>query len=317
MKSYRLVFASDLHGSDLCFQKLLHLAETEKADAVLIAGDLSGKTLTPVVETADGAYEAHVAGTLRRIRSGRQLADLESDISATGSYPIRVSTAEQELLRRDARTRETRFQSEIRSRLRHWLDLAASRLKDRGARLILICGNDDQDELDQIIAASPFAENPEGNVVTIGDTHEVIGESHANDTPWHCPRDVSESKLRELIEAKVARLKDPGRAIFMFHTPPINSGLDTAPALDADHRILTKGGDVLTVAAGSTTVLEIIQRIQPMLTLHGHIHESGGFIRIGRTLCCNAGSEYWTGVLRAMLITIDRDTVVSHQPLTV
>ena len=50
-----------------------------------------------------------------------------------------------------------------------------------------------------------------------------------------------------------------------------------------------------------------------MLGLHGHIHESQGVIKIGRTTCINPGSEYGEGVLRGCLITLGKDQVKSHQ----
>jgi len=316
MKTYRVLFASDLHGSNLCFSKLIQLALAEKVDALLIGGDLSGKTMTPVVEIVGGSYEAHVAGTLRKVKRGRDLEELEEDISATGSYPVRVSPAEREILKLDARLREKRFLKEIETRLQHWLELAARKLGPAGIRFLPICGNDDHAELDKLIAAHPIAENPEGGPITIADTHEVIGESNANKTPWKCPRDVTEEVLRARIEPRIEALRDPGRAIFLFHTPPINSGLDTAPALDKNQQVVMKGSEVVTIAAGSTTVRDVIERVQPLLSLHGHIHESGGFTKIGKTLCCNAGSEYWMGNLRAVLLSLDRDSVVDYHPIT-
>jgi len=63
---------------------------------------------------------------------------------------------------------------------------------------------------------------------------------------------------------------------------------------------------------GSTAVRHFIERVQPMLSLHGHIHESPGYIRIGRTLCINAGSEYAEGILKAAIINLDRDRVKGH-----
>ena len=46
------------------------------------------------------------------------------------------------------------------------------------------------------------------------------------------------------------------------------------------------------IHAGSTAVRASIEKHQPLVGLHGHIHESKGFVTLGRTLCLNPGSEY-------------------------
>lgn len=56
----------------------------------------------------------------------------------------------------------------------------------------------------------------------------------------------------------------------------------------------------------STAVRDALAKYQPMLSLHGHIHESRGEARIGRTLAINPGSEYSEGVLRGAIITLSR-----------
>jgi Icc-related predicted phosphoesterase len=59
-------------------------------------------------------------------------------------------------------------------------------------------------------------------------------------------------------------------------------------------------------------VRHFIERVQPLLTLHGHIHEAPGHVRIGRTLCINAGSEYAEGILKAAIINLERDRIKGH-----
>jgi Icc-related predicted phosphoesterase len=81
---------------------------------------------------------------------------------------------------------------------------------------------------------------------------------------------------------------DLSRSIFLFHTPPYKSNLDRA-ALDGkfyDHV-------PLDVHLGSIAVERFIKERQPMITLHGHIHESTSLTgewkdTIGATICMNA-----------------------------
>ena len=69
----------------------------------------------------------------------------------------------------------------------------------------------------------------------------------------------------------------------------------------------------ILTSVGSTAVRSAIEKFQPLLGLHGHIHESKGSIKIGRTLCVNPGSEYSEGVLKGVMMNLDEKGVRSFQ----
>src|SRR6185312_3306089 len=88
------------------------------------------------------------------------------------------------------------------------------------------------------------------------------------------------------------------------HVPPYDSGLDTAPVLDVNLRPTVSAGDVLRGPVGSHAVRRVIEEFQPLLSVHGHVHESGGERRIGDTVSINPGSEANAGILRGYLVDI-------------
>ena len=98
-------------------------------------------------------------------------------------------------------------------------------------------------------------------------------------------------------------MPDPKRAIFNFHAPPYGSNLDNAPKLDADMNYVS-GGQAL-IPVGSRAVREAILAYGPPLSLHGHIHEGKGAVRMGPTLAVNPGSSYEDGVLQAAIVDLD------------
>jgi Icc-related predicted phosphoesterase len=110
--------------------------------------------------------------------------------------------------------------------------------------------------------------------------------------------------LYERLDALAKQVRDPRRSVFMIHVPPYDSGLDTAPILDENLRPTISAGDVLRGPVGSTAVRRIIETYQPVVSVHGHIHEAGGERRIGDTLCINPGSEANHGILRGYLVDI-------------
>jgi Icc-related predicted phosphoesterase len=77
--------------------------------------------------------------------------------------------------------------------------------------------------------------------------------------------------------------------------------------------VITSGGEPVMFGAGSQVVRDAIQKYQPLLSLHGHIHESRGVIKIGRTTAVNPGSEYGEGILRGAIVNLEGDRVKSAQ----
>ena len=78
----------------------------------------------------------------------------------------------------------------------------------------------------------------------------------------------------------------------------------------------TGAGGIEMQPVGSTACRETIERYQPLLGLHGHLHESRGTFQLGRTLCINPGSEYSEGVLRGALIELEGGQVKNYQLTT-
>jgi Icc-related predicted phosphoesterase len=125
---------------------------------------------------------------------------------------------------------------------------------------------------------------------------------------------MDDDNLERRIEKTAAEVSNPERAIFNLHVPPARTAIDLAPALDESLKPVVKGGAVMMKPVGSEAVRRVLERYQPMLGLHGHIHESRGAIRLGRTLSINPGSEYGDGVLRGALLDLTgRNGVKNYQ----
>ncbi|MCX7622259.1 MAG: metallophosphoesterase [Thermomicrobium sp.] len=311
---FRLLYATDLHGADRTFRKLLNAALAYEAHAVLIGGDLTGKVLVPFVRQPHGGWLAAIDGEPRLFPDDRAAEAAASELADQGVYVLRCDPDTVERLDGDPAFRDAVFLRLMQERLAHWASLAQERLAPRGIRFLWNCGNDDPLELDPFLADLPGAEFLEGRVVPLVGRVRVASVGAANLTPWRCPRDLPEEELARRIDAVVAQIPEPDLrfAVFNFHCPPYGSGLDLAPRLDETLKPVVVGGVVETVPVGSTAVRAAIEQYAPQLGLHGHIHESRGAHRLGRTLCLNPGSEYREGVLRAALIDFDGDAVRNY-----
>jgi uncharacterized protein len=275
-----------------------------KADVALLAGDLTGKAIVPIVQN-DARYETELFGVHRSARSDEELAMLERDIADVGYYSFVTSSAEAERLSTDEAGRNELLGRLMGERVAAWMQLATERLAHGNVPLYLIPGNDDEFVIDRVLNEPGWGPvNADGKVVDMPGGLQLLASGWSNHTPWQTPREETEDELYARLDALARQVRDPRRAVFMIHVPPYDSGLDTAPILDENLRPTVSAGDVLRGPVGSTAVRKLIETYQPVLSVHGHIHEAGGERRIGDTLCINPGSEANAGILRGYLIDI-------------
>jgi Icc-related predicted phosphoesterase len=307
----RVYIASDFHAAEKAWRKYLNAIKMNvyKADAALLAGDLTGKAIVPIV-SVDGRYETELFGVHRVARGDQDLAQLERDIADVGYYSFVTDSAEASRLSEDEPARDELLGRLMSERVQEWMKLATERLADSPVPLYLIPGNDDEFVIDSILNRDGFAPvNADGRVLDIPGDLQLLASGWSNHTPWHTPREETEDELYARLRGLADQVRDPRRAIFMIHVPPYDSGLDTAPILDETLRPTISAGDVLRGPVGSTAVRRIIEEYQPALSVHGHIHESGGERKIGKTVCINPGSEANHGILKGYLVDIGKKGV--------
>ncbi len=302
-RALRIFFATDVHGSDRCFRKFVNAAGAYDADVLILGGDIAGKGLVPVQRHGD-ALTAEVRGERVSVDvAGRD--QLWSEINMLGFYPVEMHQAEIDRIGADTPYLEQLFRREITAQIEGWCDLVTERLEPR-VRCIITPGNDDPVEIDAVLEAAERIECPERTLCELGPA-VLASIGDVTPTPWDTEREYPEEELGERIAAMMDRVEPGRRTIANFHNPPYASGLDTAPELDANLKPVLHGGRPSFIPVGSKAVREAIKRYQPSVGLHGHIHESRGAQKIGRTLCLNPGSEYSADVLRGAIVDLAAD----------
>ena len=297
----RIFFATDIHGSEVCWRKFLNAAAFYHADMVVLGGDVTGKVMVPITDMG-GRWQAVLGGETHIAETSEELAEIQRRIRNRGSYPAILTPDELSVLSAEPAAVDARFSTEMLASLDRWLDMADGKLKGGQIPCLLNGGNDDFFEIDSVIESSPCVTFGEGKLVDIGGFH-IVSMGWTNPTPWDTFREAPEEELAQKIDAVTALVPDMERTIFNFHAPPYGTGLDEAPALDASLRPI-HGGAVMK-PVGSTAVRDAILKYQPMLSVHGHIHESRGIKKMARTLAINPGSVYGDGVLQGALLELN------------
>lgn len=308
----RIFFATDIHGSEPCFLKFIKAGEFYKADVLVLGGDITGKQMI-AIEQSNAVYHAHLFGQDWTAQTPAELAQLESQIRSNGYYPFIATSEEMAELEANPAQVNQMFTRVMCDTVARWVHLAEERLRGTGVKCFISPGNDDQFELDSILKNSDVILYPEGEIVGLDGVHTMASCGYANMTPWRCPRDIEEDELYARLETILVKVEDPSRCVFNFHAPPYDSTLDSAPELDANLKPVLIGGQENIIPVGSKSVREMIEKYQPLVGLHGHIHECRGAVEIGKTVCLNPGSEYSEGILRGVLVNLSEGKLLSYQ----
>jgi uncharacterized protein len=307
----RLFFATDIHGSDRCFKKFLNAGRFYGATHLIMGGDITGKTLVPIREHA-GGWSAHFREHDYLCSTPEELDRLVQSIRDVGQYPYVATDHEIEALADDAHRAEV-FDRVVVEGMRRWMGLAEERLSGTGIQCYVTPGNDDFLSIDAVIRDAPGVHFVEGECVSLDGVHEMITTGYSNPTPWNTERELSEEDLGARLEEMWAKVTDPENAVAVIHPPPANTALDEAPELGEDLSLKSGPGGLKLTHVGSAAVRDWVERSQPLIGLHGHVHESKATESIGRTLCVNPGSEYTEGLLAGSIVVLGNGRVVSHQ----
>ncbi len=305
-----IFFATDVHGSEICWKKFISAGKFYEANVIILGGDMTGKAIVPIIHQGGDTYKVVLLQQESMLHGEDAVAEMVTKIKSRGYYPYRTTPDEIAELNADPDRVDQIFASEVLKTAEQWLAYADEKLEGTGIRCFVSPGNDDMFELDDLVRTSKHVQLGEGRVVELDKDHEMISSGWSNITPWHTYREEDEDKLGVRYEAMISQLKDVKNSVFNIHVPPYGSNLDDAPELTEDLR--PKHGGRSIVPVGSRAVRAAIEESQPLLGLFGHIHEAKGTARIGRTLCINPGSMYEQGRLLGALVNLGRNKIKNY-----
>jgi Icc-related predicted phosphoesterase len=305
-----LFFATDVHGSDICWRKFINAGKFYGADIIVLGGDMTGKAIVPIIYQGNDSYKAILLEQESILKGEEAVQEMEKNIKSRGYYPYRTTPEEIAELNASPERVSQIFHDEVFKTAERWLAYADERLAGTGIRCYVAPGNDDMFELDDLVRSAQYVHLAEGEVIELDKQHEMISSGWSNPTPWHTYREEDEEQLRARFDAMIGQLKDPKKSVFNLHAPPYGSTLDDCPELTED--LSPKHAGRSLVPVGSHAVRDVILEHQPLLGLFGHIHEGKGATRLGKTLCINPGSMYEQGRLLGALITLAKGKIKNY-----
>jgi len=306
----RLFFATDVHGSEICWKKFISAGKFYEVDILILGGDMTGKAIVPIIAQGSERYKVTLLDQETILENRAEVDKMSQTIQDRGYYPYITTPDEVAEISASPGRSDDLFLKEVTKTLERWLEYADQKLASTSIQCYVCPGNDDVFEVDQIIATSKSVVHAEGKVMQLDEHHEMVSSGWSNPTPWDTHREEPDEALLTRIEAVIAQAQDIPNAVFNLHPPPYGSGLDQAPELTKDMRLAYAGQSLISV--GSTAVLNVIEKYQPLLGLHGHIHEGKGTRKYKRTLCINPGSMYEQGILQGAVVELKRDKIGNY-----
>jgi Icc-related predicted phosphoesterase len=306
----KLFFATDVHGSEICWKKFISAAKFYEADTLILGGDMTGKAIIPIIAQGGDKYKVTLLEQESMLEGKEAVDKMVATIQNRGYYPYVTTPDEVNEISSTPGRSDALFLTQVMATVARWMDYADAKLAGTGIRCMVCPGNDDIFEIDAAIAASKSVRSVEGQVIELDEHHEMVSSGWTNPTPWDTHREEPDDALLTRIEAVIAQAKNPSNAVFNLHAPPYGSGLDEAPELTKDLRPAYAGRSLVPV--GSKSVLKVIEKYEPLLGLHGHIHEGKGTRKFKKTLCINPGSMYEQGVLHGAVVELKPNKVGNY-----
>lgn len=298
----KIFYATDVHGSEICWKKFISAGKFYETEVLILGGDMTGKAIVPIIAQGNDKFKVTLLEQETILDGREEVEKMAQTIQNRGYYPLVTDPDEVNEISSTAGRSDELFLKHVVKTVERWMEYADDKLAGTGIQCYVCPGNDDIFEIDSVIGASKSVKLAEGRVIQLDDHHEMASSGWSNPTPWDTHREESEESLLRRIESIIARVRDVQNAIFNLHAPPFGSGLDEAPELTKDLRPAYAGRSLVPV--GSHSVLRVIEKYQPLLGLHGHIHEGKGTRKFKRTLCINPGSMYEQGILHGAVIEL-------------
>lgn len=298
----KIYYATDVHGSEICWKKFINASKFYETDVLILGGDMTGKAIIPIIAQGNDVYKVTLAEQDSFVNGQEEVDKMILNVQNRGYYPYVTNPDEVNEILSSPEKSDKLFLEQALMTVQRWMDYADQKLSGTGIRCFVCPGNDDMFEVDKVIESSKTVANVEGQVVQLDENHELISSGWTNPTPWTTHREEPEEALKQRLEAVISQAKDPSKSIFNFHAPPFGSGLDDAPELTSDMRPAFAGRSLVPV--GSHSVMDMIDKYEPLLGLFGHIHEGKGTRKYKKTLCINPGSMYEQGMLHGAVVEL-------------
>jgi hypothetical protein len=282
---HKMLFTSDVHGNEVQYQKLLDHAVEIFADSIVLGGDITPKNLSDETiingqrQFLDKRLPKILSPLKRKLPNSRVFLILGNDDCAAN---LDVLEKREPDLFQIIHNKRVKLTEDFDILGYPYVPITQFGIKD-------------WEKYDLSYAPKDFSARYElrkfMNYQLFGYKSTSLGWKEFRFDP---EMEKTDSIQRDLSNESFR--KDAGKTVYAFHAPPDQTNLD----------LLSDGRH-----AGSMAIELFIEKEQPYLTLHGHIHSTvkhSGYFKqqIGRTLCLASGNCHYGSELAVLVIDLYR-----------
>ncbi len=188
-------FATDVHGSEVCWRKFINSGKHYEADVLILGGDMTGKAIVPIVNYGSGRYRFLMQDQRHDFEGAEELARNQRLIRDHGYYPVVTTDDEVQEFAQNPRSSTRCSRTRCASTIEEWVAWADERLSGTNIQCIVCPGNDDKFDIDEILATSKRIMVGEGNVIDLPEKYQLVSSGWTNLTPWDTPREEEETRF--------------------------------------------------------------------------------------------------------------------------
>ena len=124
----KLFFATDIHGSDICWSKFLNAGKFYGVDVLILGGDMTGKAVVPFIHQGGNNYKVTLLEQEFPITNEDELTDMKKRVRSRGYYPYLTTPDEIAELEKSPERVHQIFLQEVLKVVQQWMDLADKKL---------------------------------------------------------------------------------------------------------------------------------------------------------------------------------------------
>ena len=147
----KIFFATDVHGSEICWKKFISAAKFYEADVLILGGDMTGKAIVPIVAQGDSKYKVTLLDQETILQSKDEVDQMAATIKNRGYYPYVTDPDEVAEISNTPGRSDELFLKEALNTVQHWMEYADTKLESTKLRCFVCPGNDDMFEIDDVI----------------------------------------------------------------------------------------------------------------------------------------------------------------------
>lgn len=83
----KIFFATDVHGSEICWKKFVNAGKFYEVEVIILGGDMTGKAIVPIIAQGGDKYKVTLLDQETTLEGPEEVERMSNIIRNRGYYP--------------------------------------------------------------------------------------------------------------------------------------------------------------------------------------------------------------------------------------